>query len=86
MGDGNIHIDIVCPSKEIKSKISTIIDQFVYSYVASQRGSINAEHGIGQLKAQVLKQVIQPNVREFMLQLRKIFDPNGILQPNKIII
>jgi FAD/FMN-containing dehydrogenase len=48
-------------------------------------GSISAEHGIGQLKRNLLTQVKDPVALDLMRNLKAMLDPLGILNPGKVI-
>lgn len=48
-------------------------------------GSISAEHGIGQLRRKELKKFKSADEIKKMIQIKKIFDPKGIMNPGKII-
>ena len=56
VGDGNMHLNILfrsLPPSRIAS-LKKILDEIIFREVASRRGSISAEHGVGQDKASVL--------------------------------
>jgi FAD/FMN-containing dehydrogenase len=54
-------------------------------YLASQRGSISAEHGIGVMKPSVLHfSKSKPSIK-MMKNIKDALDPNGILNPYKVI-
>lgn len=42
-------------------------------------GSISAEHGIGKLKKELLQMMYGDEIIRKMIELKNIFDPNGIL-------
>ena len=42
------------------------------------------EHGIGLVKKEYLKSFLHPKQIELMKSIKKVFDPNGILNPGKI--
>ena len=48
-------------------------------------GSVSAEHGIGQLKSGLLRQVKDPVALEMMHAIKAALDPNGILNPGKVL-
>ena len=50
-----------------------------------RRGSISAEHGLGQAKNDYLGQIKDIDVLDIMIQLKRTFDPHGILNPNKYL-
>ena len=57
----------------------------VHEIVARYAGSISAEHGIGQLKRDLLAQTKDPNALDVMRRIKATLDPNGILNPGKVL-
>jgi FAD/FMN-containing dehydrogenase len=53
--------------------------------VLKHGGSISAEHGIGRLKRDLMTKIKSPVELEMMRDVKKIFDPKGILNPNKVL-
>jgi len=53
--------------------------------VAKLNGSISAEHGIGFLKTKYLKYSKEPEALLLMKQIKTLIDPNGILNPYKVL-
>jgi FAD/FMN-containing dehydrogenase len=49
------------------------------------RGSISAEHGIGQLKRDELAKHKSPVEMHLMRSIKAALDPNGILNPGKVL-
>jgi FAD/FMN-containing dehydrogenase len=47
-------------------------------------GIISGEHGIGLEKKAYISQVVEGGALDYMRQIKKIFDPNNILNPYKI--
>jgi D-lactate dehydrogenase (cytochrome) len=88
MGDGNIHFNFSQPvgadHKAFMDK-SEAIHEKVYDVVLKLDGSVSAEHGIGQLKTELLKQVKDPVAMAMMRAIKKALDPNGILNPGKML-
>jgi len=48
-------------------------------------GSYSAEHGIGLEKKPMLERLVHPTKRLLMREIKALFDPNGILNPGKVI-
>jgi D-lactate dehydrogenase (cytochrome) len=48
-------------------------------------GSVSAEHGIGQLKTDLLKAVKDPVALKMMRAIKSALDPKGILNPGKLL-
>uniref|UniRef100_A0A1I8C0X6 D-2-hydroxyglutarate dehydrogenase, mitochondrial n=1 Tax=Meloidogyne hapla TaxID=6305 RepID=A0A1I8C0X6_MELHA len=83
IGDGNVHINVSIP--EYDQQIYDLLYPFVYEWVYSKGGSISAEHGIGHVKRTFHHNLINPKIREISSSIKKLFDPNGILSPYKMI-
>jgi FAD/FMN-containing dehydrogenase len=85
VADGNAHINIV--SKQFDKDVATAerIENIVYSSVMKRRGSISAEHGIGQSKRKYMHQIKDGAVLELMSQMKNLFDPHSILNPGKYL-
>lgn len=88
MGDGNIHFNVSQPINSSKeeflshwSEVNTIVNEIVISF----GGSISAEHGIGRLKRKLLAETKSDVELNLMKLLKQTFDPNGILNPGRII-
>ena len=88
IADGNIHYNI--SSEYIKDKrsfkfyskkINTIVFDLVYKY----KGSFSAEHGIGKMKIKELKKYSSPEELSVKMQIKKLFDPKGIMNPGKVV-
>jgi len=85
MGDGNLHLNIVSPTPVKSNETFAKIEPFIYEYCAKHRGSISAEHGIGVMKPQALHYSKSPVMIELMQTLKRTLDPNGILNPYKVL-
>jgi D-lactate dehydrogenase (cytochrome) len=88
MGDGNIHFNFSQPEDgDDKAFMAGAgpVHAAVYEVVARLGGSVSAEHGIGQLKTGLLRQVKDPVALEMMRAIKQALDPNGILNPGKLL-
>ena len=88
VGDGNIHFNISQPIGADQAaflarwgEVNAVVDKIVLKY----QGSISAEHGIGVLKRNSLPKVKDPVALELMRGLKGMLDPNGILNPGKVL-
>ncbi len=88
LGDGNIHFNVSQPVGADKAAYLARWEEMnalVHGIVASYRGSISAEHGIGRLKRDLLPGVKGPVAMDMMRAIKVAFDPNGILNPGKML-
>ncbi len=80
LGDSNLHLNIAVPRNEPDP--SEVIGA-VLPWVMSHKGSVSAEHGLGQLKAKYLPLTKAPPVYQLMCGIKSMLDPKGILNPYK---
>jgi FAD/FMN-containing dehydrogenase len=88
LGDGNIHYNVNQPEDADKAAFMARWDDVnavVFDVVAKYGGSISAEHGIGVMKRDLLPKVKDPVALELMRTLKRTLDPNGILNPGKVL-
>lgn len=88
IGDGNLHINILRPkdmTKELFVQECQKVDELVFEAVRKQQGSISAEHGVGLTKKSFLHFTRSQSEIELIRQIKKIFDPDQIMNPGKVI-
>ncbi len=88
MGDGNLHYNVSQPEGGDKQAFlaqGDKINAIVHGLVREFGGSISAEHGIGVLKRDLLKQVKDPVALDVMRAIKTTLDPRGILNPGKLL-
>lgn len=83
IGDSNLHLNVSCD--EFSEELYKRIEPFVYEYTSKLHGSVSAEHGLGFLKAKYLKYSKRPQALQLMKQMKQLMDPNGILNPYKVL-
>ncbi|XP_066261640.1 D-2-hydroxyglutarate dehydrogenase, mitochondrial [Euwallacea similis] len=83
LGDGNIHFQVSC--RQFSQDILKKVEPFIYEYTSKLRGSVSAEHGIGFRKPKYIHYSKSPESIVIMKQLKSLFDPNGILNPYKVL-
>lgn len=89
VGDCNLHINVCMNTFEKNEKyyeVLNILEPFVFDYLKSVNGSISAEHGIGQAKVNYLNRNHSSENIELMKSLKRLFDPQLILNPYKILL
>ena len=88
VGDGNLHFNVTAPAGGDAAAFlscSDAIANAVYAQVHEFRGSISAEHGIGQLKRRELARYKSRVDLELMHALKQAIDPRGIMNPGKVL-
>ncbi|KAH9937580.1 FAD-binding domain-containing protein [Fomitopsis serialis] len=83
VGDGNLHLNVV--ANAYTPEIEAALEPFVYELVAKYQGSISAEHGIGVMKTHALPYSKNAVSIEWMKRVKNLFDPNGIMNPGKVL-
>lgn len=88
IGDGNLHLNVLKPEDMPLAAFKAQCEQvnkWVFATVQKHHGSISAEHGVGLLKQPWLE-VSRSGVEiELMKAIKKQFDPDGILNPGKLL-
>ncbi|MDD2721503.1 MAG: FAD-binding oxidoreductase [Gallionella sp.] len=89
MGDGNIHYNVsMLAASENPAFIEqheAEVNRIVYDVVARLKGSISAEHGLGQLKRETICEYKDPLELELMRSIKQTLDPAGLMNPGKVI-
>jgi D-lactate dehydrogenase (cytochrome) len=88
VGDGNIHYNVTQPEGADRAKFLARWDEInavVFAVVKKHGGSISAEHGVGVMKRDILPDYKDPVAIELMRALKRTLDPNGILNPGKVL-
>ena len=82
-GDGNFHPHLMLELKE--RGLSTEVKRRIYARAVALGGVISGEHGIGKTRLGELEMCIDPTSLNLMRGLKRLFDPNGILNPDSAI-
>lgn len=86
-GDGNIHVNFVVDrdSPEEIARARQCVDE-TFALSVELGGTISGEHGIGYVKSQYMHYAVDKPTLEIMKGIKKVFDPNGILNPGKMFV
>jgi FAD/FMN-containing dehydrogenase len=88
VGDGNIHFNIVKPvnidAKTFQARTREI-NEVVHDILLALGGSISAEHGIGAVRRAELARTGDPLELELMSVLKATLDPQGLMNPGKLL-
>jgi FAD/FMN-containing dehydrogenase len=88
MGDGNIHYNVSQPVGADRAEFIARwaeVNAIVHGVVHEFGGSISAEHGIGRLKRDLLRETKDPVALDAMRAIKAALDPNGILNPGVLL-
>ena len=88
VGDGNIHFNVFAPPGDDGEHLfaeGDAIQDVVFSIADRMGGSFSAEHGIGQLKRDALRQYAPAGSLAMMQALKRTLDPQGIMNPGKVV-
>ncbi len=85
-GDGNLHVNIIkaeMSAEDWKSRLPQGVHE-LFTEVIALGGTLSGEHGIGVIAKDYMHLAFAPAAMEVMRGIKRIFDPNGILNPGKI--
>jgi FAD/FMN-containing dehydrogenase len=89
LGDGNLHYNVQSPEgvdpKRFLDEYQARINTLVYEQVHAHRGSISAEHGLGQLKVNEAMHYKSPVEVRLMQTIKAALDPDNLMNPGKVV-
>lgn len=84
-GDGNVHTNVmVDKDNEDEAKKGYAAIEEIFKITIDLGGTLSGEHGIGISKAPYMKLAFSDAEMELFRAIKKAFDPNNILNPNKM--
>ena len=87
IGDGNLHLNILKPeamtAEDFVARCTPVSNE-IGSLLARYKGSVSAEHGVGLLKKEYLYHSRSNEEIAMMRNIKKAFDPKGLLNPGKV--
>ena len=90
LGDGNLHYNVQGPEGSDAGRFladhEAQINAIVYDAVQAAGGSFSAEHGVGTLKLQEMAQRKSPVALGWMRAIKLALDPQGVLNPGRVIV
>lgn len=88
LGDGNLHYNLSRPSRDENATFiarTEEVGRIVHDLVHALNGSISAEHGIGQLKRELMPRYKASLELELMRGIKALFDPQKLMNPGKVL-
>jgi len=89
LGDGNLHYNVASGAAFTEAQLLAAQDAvytLVHDSVHRFDGSISAEHGVGQLKRELLPRYKDPVEMAWMHAIKRALDPQGLLNPGKVLV
>jgi glycolate oxidase len=80
-GDGNLHCHIMRNDLRNYSDMK----RSIYDSTIALGGVITGEHGVGKLRVFELQRILPPQHIILMKELKRVFDPNNILNPSAVL-
>ncbi|MFM2289367.1 MAG: hypothetical protein RL684_2510, partial [Pseudomonadota bacterium] len=88
LGDGNLHFNLNWFAGAAEGEVAAAepaVRRYVHDLVATYGGSFSAEHGVGQSKREELQRYGSPVGLSMMRAIKQALDPNGIMNPGKLL-
>lgn len=84
-GNGNIHVNLLInPDDPAQTANADACLSKVFDLVLSLQGTLSGEHGVGLVKREFVGREIEPVTLDLMRRIKQQFDPNNILNPDKM--
>jgi glycolate oxidase len=85
-GDGNLHVNIIkgdMTDDNWQTQVPVGIRE-IFELTVSLKGTLSGEHGIGYVQKNFMDIAFSKTHLELMESIKRVFDPNNILNPGKI--
>ena len=84
-GNGNIHVNLlVNPESADEMQRAEMCLNEIFDLVIELNGTLSGEHGVGSEKRAYIGKEIDPVTMALMKEIKRLFDPNNILNPGKL--
>ena len=85
-GDGNLHPDLVLERGDPRAAdITKAVQEDLYRAALDLGGTVTGEHGIGAARTEWLEVQKGPDVVRFMRAIKDALDPQGLLNPGRVL-
>ncbi|RDS85186.1 FAD-binding oxidoreductase [Dyella psychrodurans] len=83
-GNGNLHVNLLPRDDAERERAHACLAE-VFALVISLEGTLSGEHGIGLVKREFMPLALQASTLGLMRNVKAAFDPDGILNPGKLL-
>jgi D-lactate dehydrogenase len=85
-GNGNLHVNVLFdPADDAENARAHAAMARVFALALSLGGTLSGEHGIGLAKRDFMPQALDAPTLDVMRAVKRAFDPDGILNPGKLL-
>lgn len=86
VADGNLHPHILREdAKGLRREDYEMLEREIYKKTIDLGGVITGEHGVGKIRTRVMAEMLSQKEIEIMRAIKRVFDPNNILNPGAIL-
>lgn len=90
LGDGNLHFNLSAPkgvdSAGFLKQHQKLLNELVHEAILQCGGTVSAEHGIGQLKAELLREITSSSNYAAFISIKRAMDPKNLFNPGKLVL
>jgi glycolate oxidase len=83
-GDGNLHVNVLFDDEAVYGRLEPVLLQ-IFRHALELGGTLSGEHGIGLSKKRFMSLEHSPQLLELERQLKRTFDPLGLMNPGKLL-
>ncbi len=83
-GNGNLHVNLLPRDDAEMQRAYSALDE-IFGAVIRLDGTLSGEHGIGLAKREFMPRALDPQALSLMQAIKRQFDPDGILNPGKLL-
>ena len=83
-GNGNLHVNLLPRDEAERARAGACLAD-LFALVISLEGTLSGEHGIGMLKREFMPLALEASTLQLMRNVKVAFDPDGILNPGKLL-
>jgi glycolate oxidase len=83
-GDGNLHVNVLSDDEEQTVESLEPVLAGIFAHALELGGTLTGEHGVGIAKKRFMALEQQEEVIQLQRELKRVFDPEGLLNPGKL--